>query len=67
MLTEPILTYSEKIEMDKEDNNIKTEPNNMESFVWCKRWEATNKIENDYKKYQKMIYPLVLGHCSPAF
>ena len=70
MLTESAFTYPEMpqgmIEMDKEGNKVITKPNHMEVPMWCRRWEATNKIENEYKKYQKTAYPLVLGQCSLA-
>ena len=34
--------------------------------MWKKQWEKISSHENDYLKYQKTVYPLVLGQCSPA-
>ena len=69
-LTAPTFTYLEvpqgAVEEYKDRNKIYNKPNEMEVFALKRQWADINMLQNDYKNYQKMAYPLILGQCLPA-
>ena len=34
--------------------------------MWKKHWDRVNTQETEYNKYQRTVYPLIMGQCSPA-
>ena len=54
-----------KKSIDKEWNEFKERPNDMEVFMEGD-WKIANNLEKEFVKYQKTAYPLVIGQFSPA-
>ena len=56
----------ERLELDKDGNQVYQRPNEMMVFMWKKQWRRVDTHEAEYLKYQRTAYPIIMGQCSLA-
>ena len=55
-----------KVVTDEKGNTIIESPDEVDLFIWKKEFEKQHKRQADYEEKEKMVFPIILGQCSPS-